>query len=84
MRDFGFEEIDIPAPINLFTNLPIGADQSLRWEPAISRAGDHVTLRAELDCYIVLTSCAQDILPINDRNPSALAIELLDDLDEPG
>ncbi len=78
MEDFGFPDIEIPAPINIFTNVPVGKDGTLRWEPAVSKAGDSMTFRAELDSYIVLTACAQDILPINDLAPSALALELLD------
>jgi uncharacterized protein YcgI (DUF1989 family) len=78
MAGFGFTQIEIPSPINLFTNLPVGADGTLRWDPSVSGAGNHVTLRAELDCYIVLTACAQDILPINHKNPTSLALEILE------
>jgi uncharacterized protein YcgI (DUF1989 family) len=75
---FGFAEIEIPQPINLFTNIPVGPDGTLDWQPALTEAGDWIALRAELDCIVVLTACAQDILPINDKNPTALAIDVLD------
>jgi uncharacterized protein YcgI (DUF1989 family) len=78
MAGFGFPEIEIPSPINLFTNLPVGADGSLSWDPSVSTAGDCVTLRTELDCYVVLTACAQDVLPINHKNPTALGLEILE------
>ena len=78
MAGFGYEDIEIPQPINIFTNLPVGQDGSLSWEPALTKAGDSITLRAELDCYIVLTACAQDVLPINAKDPSSLALEILD------
>ena len=29
--------------------------------------GDHVTLRAELDCIVAMSACPQDILPINGK-----------------
>jgi len=39
MAGFGHEDIEIPQPINVFTNLPVGADGSLSWEPALTKAG---------------------------------------------
>lgn len=78
MADFGHHQVEVPQPINVFLNIPIGEDGALDWPPPLSEPGDSITLRTELDCYVVLTACAQDILPINDRNPTALAIDVLD------
>ena len=35
------------------------------------------TLSAEIDCDVIVCSCAQDIVPINHLNPTPLALELL-------
>jgi uncharacterized protein len=77
MAEFGQPHVEVPQPINIFTNIPISNDGTLDWQPALTEPGDSITLRAELDCYVVLTACAQDILPINDKNPTALALEVL-------
>jgi uncharacterized protein YcgI (DUF1989 family) len=79
MRALGHDRICIPASINLFMNIPVEADGSLGWEPAPTAAGDSITLRAEMDTIVVVSACPQDIVPINDRNPTSIAIELLDD-----
>jgi uncharacterized protein YcgI (DUF1989 family) len=78
MSGFGKSGVEIPQPINLFTNIPVREDGALDWQPAQSKPGDSVTLRAELDCYVVLSACPQDILPINDNNPTGMALEVLD------
>jgi uncharacterized protein YcgI (DUF1989 family) len=78
MAEFGHQQVEVPQPINLFTNIPVGPDGTLQWQPALTEAGDSVTLRAQLDCFIVVAACAQDILPINDKNPTGLALEILD------
>ncbi len=78
MAQFGFADVEIPQPINLFTNIPVGPDGALDWQPVLTAPGDWVTLRAEMDCFVVLSACAQDVLPINDKNPTALAIDVLD------
>jgi uncharacterized protein YcgI (DUF1989 family) len=77
MAELGFERVEVPQSINLFMNIPVAADGSLGWEPATTMAGDAVTLRAEVDCYVVVSACPQDIVPINGRNPTPIEIELL-------
>ena len=77
MREFGHEDIEVPQPINLFMNIPVREDGTLGWEPAPTRPGDGVVLRAVRDCIVVLSACPQDLVPINGGNPTSLAIELL-------
>jgi uncharacterized protein YcgI (DUF1989 family) len=48
----------IPCAFNLFMNVQVGADGRLSVEPPISRAGDHVVLRAEMDLVVGLTACS--------------------------
>jgi uncharacterized protein len=78
MRGFGHDGICIPQSINLFMNIPVAQDGSLGWEPAPTEPGDSITLRAETDCIVVVSACPQDIVPINDCNPTPIAIELLE------
>lgn len=77
MAAFGHGPIEIPQPINLFTNIALGADGELDWRPALTSAGDSVTLRAQMACYVVVSSCPQDVVAINDRNPTPVALEVL-------
>jgi uncharacterized protein YcgI (DUF1989 family) len=77
MRTLGHDHVEVPQPINLFMNIPVAADGSLGWEPAPTRPGDSVRLRAEIDCIVVVSACPQDIVPINGGNPTSLAIEVL-------
>jgi uncharacterized protein YcgI (DUF1989 family) len=78
MRDLGHEGICIPASINLFMNIPVGGDGGLGWDPAPTQAGSSITFRAVMDSIVVVSACPQDIVPINDRDPTSIAIELLD------
>ena len=78
MAELGHPDVEVPQPINLFMNIPILADGELGWEPAPTAAGDSVTLRAEIDCLVVVSACPQDIVAINGNDPTPIAIELLD------
>ena len=77
MAELGEPHVEIPQPINLFMNIPVRDEGDLGWEPAPTRSGDSVTLRAEMDCLVVVSACPQDIVVINNKAPSPVAIELL-------
>jgi uncharacterized protein YcgI (DUF1989 family) len=77
MEEMGHPRVEIPQPINLFMNIPIGQAGEIGWEPAGTRAGDSVTFRVEMDSIVVLSACPQDIVVINNRRPGPLRIEVL-------
>ncbi|WP_148254432.1 DUF1989 domain-containing protein [Aidingimonas lacisalsi] len=56
---------EVPQPLNLWMNIPVDAHMKIDWCPPISRPGDYVELRAEMDCVVAMSSCPQDIIPIN-------------------
>jgi len=78
MAGFGHAYVETPQPINLFMNIPVGEGNSISFEPALTKPGDHVIMRAERDCTIVVSACPQDIISINSHKPKPLAIEVLD------
>ncbi|WP_347302359.1 urea carboxylase-associated family protein [Croceibacterium sp. TMG7-5b_MA50] len=58
LAPFGVEPDMIPTAFNLFMNVPVAADGTLRVDPPVSRPGDHIVLRAVTDCVIGLTACS--------------------------
>lgn len=66
-----------PASLNLFMNIPWRRDGSLSFDPALSKAGDYVIFRAELDCVCAMSNCPQDILAINSQKPVESHFEVL-------
>jgi uncharacterized protein YcgI (DUF1989 family) len=77
MAELGYEHVEIPQPINLFMNAPVGADGTIGWDEALTRAGDFVELRAAMDVIVVASACPQDLNPINGKQPTGIAVELL-------
>nr|WP_211110221.1 urea carboxylase-associated family protein [Acuticoccus mangrovi] len=61
----GFPVAEVPSPFNLFMNIPVRPDHSIGWEPTVSKPGDSVTFRAEMDLVYAVSACPQDIVPIN-------------------
>jgi uncharacterized protein YcgI (DUF1989 family) len=77
MTELGHPHVEVPQPINLFMNIPVREDWMIGWEPALTKAGDSVTIRAVLDCYVVLSACPQDIIVINNQQPGPLELEVI-------
>jgi len=65
LKELGLEPPEVPSPLNLFMNVPVSNGKSISFEAPVSRAGDHVSLRAEMDLVLVFSSCPQDMVPVN-------------------
>jgi uncharacterized protein YcgI (DUF1989 family) len=56
---------EVPAPFNVWMNNPVGSDGGIRWLPPVSRPGDHITFRVDMDAVVVMSACPQDMVPVN-------------------
>ena len=65
MATLGMKAPETPAPFNLWMNIPIRPDGGLAFEPPVTKRGDHVVLRAEMDCVVAFSACPQDMVPVN-------------------
>jgi uncharacterized protein YcgI (DUF1989 family) len=68
----------IPAPFNLWMNIPVAADGKVGFLPTVSAPGDRVVFRAEMPAIAVISACPMDLSPINgpDRIVRDLAVEV--------
>lgn len=78
MAAIGLTVPEVPQPLNLWMNIPILPDGRIEFRPTVSKPGDHVLLRAEMDAIVVMSACPQDIIPINDCNPVDLHFEIVE------
>ncbi len=80
LADLGYGVQPLPAPLNLFMNIPVSSIGRLSFEPSPARPGDVVTLEAVTDVVVVLSACPQDLVPINGTamRPSDVAVDVLD------
>ncbi|MFI4988840.1 MAG: DUF1989 domain-containing protein, partial [Alphaproteobacteria bacterium] len=75
LAELGMTPPETPSPLNLFMNIPVGKAGSLSFEPTVSKPGDYVTLRAEMDCVVAFSACPQDIVPINGKGCTPMDAE---------
>ncbi len=69
-----------PSPLNLFMNIAILEGGPLEWREPVSRPGDAITFKAEIDQVAVFSACPMDLLPINGPGPTEAHFEVLDRL----
>jgi hypothetical protein len=60
-------------------NIPVDEEGRTAFGEPLSKPGDHVVLRAEMDCIVAMSACPQDILPINGalRQPTEAHYQIL-------
>ena len=78
LQAVGLRAQDVPAPLNLWMNIPFQPDGSVAWLPPVSNPGDHVMFTACMDLVVVLSACPQDIIAINNCKPMELHVQVLD------
>jgi uncharacterized protein YcgI (DUF1989 family) len=66
VRELGYE---IPHPtlasLNVFMNIAVLPDgRSLDTRPTVTKPGDYIVFRAEMDCIVAFSACPQDIVSI--------------------
>lgn len=65
LGELGMTAPKTPSPLNLFMNIPWTAAGSLSFEAPVTKPGDYILMRAEMDLVVAFSACPQDILPIN-------------------
>ena len=70
----GMTKRDIVPNINFFMNVPIEPSGDLAIVDGVSRPGDFVELRAEMDVLCVISNCPQINNPCNGFNPTPIRI----------
>jgi aminomethyltransferase len=74
---FGYAPRRFWEPVNFFDNTKIGADgRIVEVEPALSKAGDYVLMRALTDLVVASSACPDDITPTNGGKPTDIMVRV--------
>lgn len=61
----GIAPDDVPDPFNIFMSTAVGENGELVLGASPSRKGDTLSLRAEMDCLVAVSACADDVSDCN-------------------
>ena len=56
----GKSEFDLGSTFNIFMNVPVAADGSIKVKTPLSKAGDSILLKAKMDLIVGLTACSDE------------------------
>ncbi|HEV2546414.1 MAG TPA: urea carboxylase-associated family protein [Stellaceae bacterium] len=77
LSEIGQKSPEVPAPLNLFMNIPVIRGTAIEMRPPVSTPGSYVTLRAEMDCIVAFSACPQDLTPVNAMRPTEAHFEIV-------
>ena len=56
---------EVPCPFNLFQNTQYHPKRGLEYKPCVTKHGQYISFRAEMDCVVVFSACPQDLIGVN-------------------
>jgi uncharacterized protein len=74
MAPYGISLREIPYTFNIFMNVPVAADGSVKVEAPRSRPDDYIELRAEMDLIIAISACPQERNVCNNFHATRLGL----------
>lgn len=76
LKDNGRSPAVTPQPLNLFMVVDLAENGELIFRAPVSKPGQYVAFRAEMDCFVAFSSCPQDIVTVNGAEPKSVEVAL--------
>jgi len=76
LAPFGIQGDRIPSAFNIFMNVSVKENGKIKVEPPLSRAGDYIILKAEMDLIVALTACSAELS--NNGSFKPIDVEILE------
>lgn len=76
LAQYGIPLREIPYSFNVFMNVQLDADGSIRTVLPLSKAGDFVELRADMDLIVGISNCPSDQGPCNGYHLTELGLSI--------
>ena len=74
LAPYGLGKKDIVANLNWFMNVPVESDGTMGIVEGLSKPGDYVDLKAEMDVLAVISNCPQTRNPCNGFTPTPIKV----------
>jgi uncharacterized protein YcgI (DUF1989 family) len=78
MAPYGVE-VAIPCTFNIFMNFSITPEGEIQWLENLSKPGDYIDLRVDMDVVVAISNCPQEMNAVNGFEPTRLRVSVLTD-----
>ena len=72
----GYKPVELPSPFNLWQNTPVETSGAIKPNPPVTKKGDYIVMRAEMDLVMCLSACPQDVTSICGNKPRSAHFEI--------
>lgn len=80
LAPYGLGATDIPYSFNNFMNFSVAESGEISYGVTVSKPGDYIDLRADMDVLIGISNCPQELNEANGFNPTALRVAVFEGL----
>lgn len=77
IRPYGLTADDVGDVFNVFMNLDVDDRNIPIIKSPVSKKGDYIAMKAEMNCLVAISACPGDTQPTNDYLPKSLRIQVL-------
>lgn len=77
LQKLGIDE-ELPIPFNIFQNSQVSSSGKLKIEAPLSKPGDHIDLKAEMDLAVAVSACSVKESACNSFKCSPIDVEIYD------
>lgn len=77
LKKYNLDHLPVPDPINWFMNNALDENWDYVIEEPLSKPGDYVQLKALEDVVIAVSTCSQDMAPVNGFKVTPLKMQVL-------
>jgi uncharacterized protein YcgI (DUF1989 family) len=75
LKKFNIDE-ELPIPFNIFQNSHVSSDGKLKIKAPISKAGDYIDIKAEMDLIVAISACSVKESACNNFKCSPINVEI--------
>jgi len=76
IEPYGIPKDDVPDPFDIFMTTGITEKHELLVGTAASNADDYIELRAEMDCLVAVSACADDHTDCNGGTCTRIGVDI--------
>lgn len=70
--------VDLPFTFNIFMDYEIGQDGVITYRETLSKAGDYIDFKAEMDVIVAISNCPMELSLVNGFEPTRLRVAVFE------
>lgn len=75
---YDIRPVDVPYSFNAWMDFPVSKEGEITYGETLSKPGDYIDLRAEMDLLVAISNCPQELNGANGWNPTKLRVAVFD------